>query len=457
MSKKQLIVIGIDGATWSLLAPWIGAGQLPNFSALVQRGTTADLCSTIPPATLPAWPSFMTGKNPGKHGVFDFMKREANSAKSRLVNFRDVDGQTAWQILSQAGKRSIVMNVPATFPAEELKGIIIPSDLTLELEMRVDLDDEQKLLEEINFLTENEIETMFSLMFDHNWDLFVSVFRASDVLQHKFWHQKEIILNYYKKIDQALGRIREKLPEANIIIMSDHGFGELRKDVFVNKYLHEQGFIKLKSTGSGKAVKGTSNFRISRERVRYWLEKLGLTALIGLLPRGLRKRLPASDLEINFEQSQAYFSSFFTAETQSITLNIKDRGSVEYHQLREQVIQKLKELKDPATGEVIVEEIFKSEDVYQGPHIAQAPDLLMLIKEGYKITGSFLKNKVVNPLKRPAGVHRLMGIFIVQGPDFFPQGRLNDINLVDLAPTILDFFSVAVPNDMDGKIIGGIK
>src|SRR5690606_17716249 len=128
--KRRIVVIGLDGATWDLLRPRMNDGRLPNLARLARSGATGDLESIYPPETPAAWPSFMTGKNPGKHGVFDFLVYDPESKTERPVNAGLRVGKTLWEYLSDAGKTSLVLNVPPTYPPASIRGAMVTDFLT---------------------------------------------------------------------------------------------------------------------------------------------------------------------------------------------------------------------------------------------------------------------------------------------------------------------------------------
>ena len=128
-TSRQVLIIGLDGATFTVIDPLLNEGALPGLARLIGSGVRAELLSTIPSATIPAWPSFMTGKNPGKHGVFDFFSR-IPGGKIRLTRSEDIRTRTLWQILSDHGLRSIVLNIPNTYPPQPIDGIVISGMLT---------------------------------------------------------------------------------------------------------------------------------------------------------------------------------------------------------------------------------------------------------------------------------------------------------------------------------------
>jgi Type I phosphodiesterase / nucleotide pyrophosphatase len=121
----RLLIIGLDGATFDVITPWAQEGKLPNLRKLLENGAHGALKSTIPPMSPPAWTSFMTGKNPGKHGVFDFTARKPYSYDIEFVNARWRRAETIWKIMSEEGKRICVLGVPFTYPPEAVNGVMI--------------------------------------------------------------------------------------------------------------------------------------------------------------------------------------------------------------------------------------------------------------------------------------------------------------------------------------------
>src|SRR5215470_8952011 len=129
MSDK-LLVIGLDGASFNVLDPLIDRGHLPNIANLISKGSRANLETTFPPITAVAWSSFMTGKNPGKHGIFEFVRRDKNSARELAVNASFREGKAVWDYFSDARKRVIVHNFPCTYPVRPLNGLMISDFMT---------------------------------------------------------------------------------------------------------------------------------------------------------------------------------------------------------------------------------------------------------------------------------------------------------------------------------------
>jgi len=287
--KKRVLVIGLDSATPDLLMKWVREGKLPTFAELIDNGVFGKLKSTIPPVTCPAWLSFMTGKNPGKLGIFDFVERVPGTYDIRVVNFQSIPSKSLWDIIGEGGKKVGVFNVPTTFPPKKVNGFIVsgwpipqgasfsyPSDLQSKLGMFMAGQEgpertimmatwrwfagEDDYLKGLYRFTEREVEATKYLMNNYDWDFFMTVFTCMDPLQHFFWKHMDPdhplhdsdeaqkygdeILRFYQRVDEI---IREMLDDVSddtrVIIMSDHGAAPLQNLFNINDWLGREGFL----------------------------------------------------------------------------------------------------------------------------------------------------------------------------------------------------------------------
>jgi predicted AlkP superfamily phosphohydrolase/phosphomutase len=262
MSKPRVLVIGLDGATWDLVKPWVQSGYLPQMARLTEEGSGGNLESTVPPVSPAAWSSFMTGKNPGKHGVFDFTVRDFRGYGMRLA--QRTPEPSLWALLSNQGRSVCVVNVPQTYPPEPVQGYLVtglgtpservfthPAELSQRLRRQgyqinteVDLqrDGAERFVEDVQQVAERVTETSLGLMERLDWDLSVVVLRLTDEVAHFFWHWMDTehpahqpaddlhrlaILRCYQKADELIGKLLEAVEDAEttVLIMSDHGFG----------------------------------------------------------------------------------------------------------------------------------------------------------------------------------------------------------------------------------------
>src|SRR5581483_9406827 len=124
----KTLLLGLDGATFSILDPLLQAGVMPHLQRFIQRGTRAELLSTTPPVTYPAWTSLVTGHYPGQHGVFDFVQGQEmpEGIFVRPVDSRDIQCETIWSMASRQQQSVTSLNFPVMFPPRPLNGFMVP-------------------------------------------------------------------------------------------------------------------------------------------------------------------------------------------------------------------------------------------------------------------------------------------------------------------------------------------
>jgi len=401
---NKVFVIGLDGATLDLIRPWGAEGKLPHLAKIMKKGAFGELRSTIHPLTAPAWTSFMTGKNPGKHGIFDFISIAPNSYDVRYNNARSCRAPSLWKILSQTGKKVISINVPFTYPPEQVNGILVsgldtPSTRgvftyppSLGEELKKHLGDyiimaqyrqgRAGYLEEMFRMIEKRLATVEYVLGKHPWDFFMVVFSATDIVQHTFWkymdpdHPQYVrqeaaefgdaIFRVYERMDSVIGELLTNLDEdTTLMIMSDHGAGALKKAVFLNKWLEEEGLLQPVQSSS-----------IIQSGGSFWKSLLGI--LKRRMPRGVKETAFRLFPELK-EKFNSYLvaSHIDWAQTKafsfgvhgSIFINLAGRqpaGTVasgrEYEVLRDEIIAKLSLLADPDTGELVIRRVHRREE-----------------------------------------------------------------------------------------------
>ncbi len=288
----KLLIIGFDGATFDLIRPWVEEGYLPNLGALMEGGVHGNLLSTLPPVTSPAWPTFMTGCNPGKHGVFDFIQPHGDNFT--LVNATRIRQPTIWQRLSDAGYRVGVMNVPVTYPPVTINGFMIsgllspntseasePEDLLQRYEpecgpyrvtpnVQYKPGGEAQFIEDLYDLIHTRGKWALKLFDSEPTDVLMVHFIAMDVMKHALWRfmdhshpryepgpYEHAIREGYRLVDMYIGQLMEKLPpEASTVVMSDHGFGPLLNMVNSQCVFHGKRVDETQA-GSMDTIEGT--------------------------------------------------------------------------------------------------------------------------------------------------------------------------------------------------------
>ncbi|MFQ5940566.1 MAG: alkaline phosphatase family protein [Nitrososphaerales archaeon] len=481
--KKKVILFGIDGATWNILDKYISDGSLPTFEYLIHNGVKGTLVSTFPMVTLPSWTSIFTGVNPGKHGITDFILQL--DGRFVLANSKYRKAESLWQILSRHDHASIVVNDPSAFPPEKIKGVmttglitppnsnyVYPPQLKNEIERIADgymsdlpveyyqiiSKDKGKAYNMIEQSAAKISKVTQHLAQNYEWTVLAPIFTSTDKLQHFYWFDESYIRKHYMFIDRCLKDFLDiaSAEEAQICIVSDHGFGPLNKALYINTWLSKIGLQKIK-----------------RNDMLSFMTKLGLTRsqLIWLLRRmklyntayNFAKRFTNFtemalffDKPIDFENSLAY------SEAEGIYIN-KKLAKERYHEVREQIITELHKIIDD--GLPIVEKVFRREEVVWGPYTDRASDLFVILREGYifrywsdaesKNDGQEIKEaKGLKGETAETGGHRPEGIFAAYGPGIRKNVTLNRfIHTWDVVPTILHLLELPIPSYIDGRVL----
>jgi predicted AlkP superfamily phosphohydrolase/phosphomutase len=502
---ERVLIIGLDGATWGVLDPWISDGSLPNLAKLRQSGSWGELRSTIPPLTAPAWSTFMTGKKPGKHGMFHFVnlfgEDEAVDGRRQIVDARNLRSSTLWDIMGHYDRRVILINVPMTYPPRPLNGFMItglltpksattftyPPELSRELtDYVIDLDrfidkkpfqDEHdpevvaptlSLMQEFRGMMEKRARTTLSLMDSKPWDIFMVVFTCTDRKGPYLWpyHRAagvndnsevqqlcQAIHNYYVRLDEIVGELVEKAGKGvTVLVMSDHGMGpKYTKRVYCNNWLYQRGWLSIKSDGVG--ITNPDG----------WLRRLGLPRdkigrVILRIPglaksRFVKKATKSRSVIIDMEQSQAYCVPMYN-NIVGIRINLTGERK---EALRQEIIQEFKKIVDPETGQGVVRQVHKGEDYYDGPHADNIPDIILIMEPDYGGSphlGHY--SAVVTKLQEApfGGSHRLEGLLIASGPNIISNPEsLTNLAIEDVAPTVLYLLDLPIPSDMDGRVL----
>jgi len=514
--KKKLVILGLDGATFDLILPWIEKGWLPNIDRIISEGSWGYLKSTIPHNSAVAWTSFITGKNPGNHGIYDFYYRTAKNYDINFIDFNCIRGKAFWDVIGEAGGKVGVINVPVTYPAPEINGYLIsglmapevnekafyPRDLYGELiskvgdfDVRVYAKDYlrfqkfDQLFQKIMDVVDKRYTVLNYLMETRHWDALCYVFSGTDFVQHFFWvhsdkehplHNRELgkkfgncMLRVYQKIDSLVGELVRKLPsETSILIMSDHGAGpNSNRAIFLNNWLAQEGFLAF-----------SDNDDRWRPSSAYMLRNL-ISLGRKYIPRKYKDKIKQFARIKSKSHSYFRFSGIDWSHTKAfsddnrgtIWVNLKGRnaqGTVEpgseYEEIRDLIIQKAKGLRDPETGEIVFEDVLKREEVYFGKYVDKAPDILLLQAKRkytllYRLSNANRRSDVFRTFTfrqltetQPAAnaSHRQNGILIMKGPHIRRGHRFSGAKIIDIAPTVLYLMNLAIPEDMDGKVLG---
>jgi predicted AlkP superfamily phosphohydrolase/phosphomutase len=488
-----LLVLGLDGATWDLIGPWADEGRLPFFRKLRSEGACGPLRSVTPNLTPPGWTTAFTGVNPGKHGVFDFFTLDPGSYAPRVLSSSDRRAPALWEILSAAGRRVGVFNVPCTYPADPVAGFFVTGmgtpglggpwahpdferrDLPRDFPgFRLGADPHliaegrlEAYLDQLYALTDLQERLFLDRMARHACDAGIFVYDDLDRVMHFFWrfmdaahprHEaapprlRNAVLDYYRRVDEGMARLSEAMgPGADLCVLSDHGFGPLHTDVFFNRVLSDRGYL--------------TPLPVSRELVRKPLWKRALKAVVPTKVRTwLRRNVKASPLAnplgfIDWPRTRAFYAS---VSGRSVYLNLRGRqpsGTVEpgpeYEALRDELKREILALKDPATGFPVAQSVHLREEVYRGPFVHEAPDLLVQEdgRYAYRVDWSEAPFAPASQYGMDkSGSHRKDGILLLHGPSF-QKAELHGADLQDVTPTLLAALGLPVGDDMDGRAL----
>src|SRR5207244_2420283 len=455
---------------------------MPNRAKLMKAGVSGPLQSILPPIPPPASTSFMTGKNPGKHGIFHFVETEHGGYAMNYANATSRRSPTVWKLLNDAGYSVGTMNIPFTYPPEPLNGFQIsgmdtpsvtspfihPPELREELVKHlggIQLDlrflgamstDERRnqVLAEMKQIDEQWTEAALYLLETHPQDVMMFVFMSIDTVQHHFWHHmdKEHFLHdpkrapkfgdavrkVYERLDAAAGQIIDRLPPATaVFVVSDHGGGPtVDRTIYLNRYLAQVGLLHYKgNTVSPLRKLAQKVLRAGFAALRGTLTSRQKTKLAELFPELRQKSELAysSFTDIDWNRTKAYCSEVL-ASPPSIWINlkgVKPLGIVdpaEYNALTDFITEKLRELKDPRTGEPIIARVYRRHELCHGPFAHSAADLILdwwsensLFSTQPSFRKDGAKPAVVIRDHRPSeesawgGTHRLNGIVIGRG------------------------------------------
>lgn len=507
--SNRVFVLGWDGATWDILRPLMAEGRLPVLQSLMAKGVSGTLNSVFPPLSPVAWTTVMTGKNSGKHGIFEFVEHHHNPLSGRVNTSKAIRSELVWETAGRFGKRSVAGAVPMSYPPRPFNGFFVgdflspadASDFSNDAETFEQLKsalggkyrawatvthdggyEADALADLTSFLTEH-LAAVEHMATHQEWDLFMYDLMATDRIQHELWHAwqpnhmkakgrdlsriRDGFIQFWEMLDTGVGRILEKLgSDTNVILMSDHGFGPIEWYVNFNVWLLDEGFIQLQDSLYVRQKHWFYRRGVTPEWIYKIMTRLGLADQRVSRFQGkqdnfwdrLATNMFLSGKHIDWSKTVAYAQGNFG----QIFLNIKGRqpqGCVDPADapaLIAQIKEKLFTIKNPETGEPLVEKVYERHELYSGPLSDMGPDLTVVLKDwNYRTIGlhEFTTHKTISPAFGPTGDHRMEGMIVGVGPAFETGAAPQSASLLDIAPTILHLMGVPVPEDMDGRVL----
>jgi predicted AlkP superfamily phosphohydrolase/phosphomutase len=485
----KTVIIGLDGATFDIIGPLSAAGRLPVLSALMREGASAPLRSTILPNSFPGWASCTTGTSEGMHGVFSPFIKNQSSYTVRAMSGRDIMTRHVWDIVTEQGGRSIVINVPTTYPPEPLNGMMVTgmltpgpaSEFTYPASLKKDLlaalpdyvieperiQDKGARAAGFRHSIEARERALKFLMDRGEWDFLMVVFSVLDRAQHDYWADMDskhprhdpktprefrgFIHEVYERLDAAAGRLIERLPaDARVFVVSDHGFCSELYEVRVNELLASSGLLTFKSPSSRRA----------RARMREFKEKVSRRMLPSaargnVLDRKVQYGSAFLD-EIDWSRTRAFF-----AQDKGVWVNLAGRESSgivcedQFDDVIDEARGVLNQLASHEDGGPVFEKVLRREEAFNGLWSQRLPDLVMIPRrDEYVYNERPSYGDVIVHADSTTGTHSRDGIFIAWGKGIKRGAELAARpDLRDVGPTALLSLGCPLTVDMDGRAL----
>ncbi|MEX2751495.1 MAG: alkaline phosphatase family protein [Candidatus Freyarchaeota archaeon] len=454
---KKVLIIGLDCAAPELVFEKF-LDDLPNIKKMLTHGVYGKLKSCIPPITIPAWMVMMTSRDPGTLGLYGFRHKKSYSYETWIANSKSIKHKTIWDILSEKGLKSCIVGVPPSYPPKPINGCLVscfitpdaekdytyPKELKSELEAKFGkyifdvefrAEERDQVLERIYEMTKQHFQVIKYLIQKGGWDLFAFVEIGLDRIHHAFWkffdkkHPKyvpnnkyeNVIREYYRYLDKEIGDLLGLLDNDTIVlVVSDHGAKQMKGAFCINQWLMQEGYLKIK----------------------------------GNPERGAK----IEDAPIDWARTKAWGWGGYYAR---IFINVEGRepqGTVtpeDYEKTLDELAEKLKQIRGP-NGEKFYNKIYKPEEIYDELN-GDSPDLIVYFDDLYWRSAGTIGYETLYLSENDTGpddaVHSEYGVFILYDPTKNLGLELGNLNILDVAPTVLNILGLPVPKEMRGKII----
>lgn len=492
------LVVGVDALSQEVL-DHLPSGSTSTIDEIVSNGASGPLESQLPPWTPSAWPSLYTGVNPGKHGVFGFLRYDGYDWD--VVDATDVREHAIWELLSMEGYRSVVVNVPVTGPPAEFEGALIPGYISpadptchpagLLSEVRDELGEYRLYNKQLNEgatreeringyeeVTRMRGEALRYLVEREDPEFAFVQFQQTDTVLHEYPDDEEATSRVYRAVDDEIARTIEECDPDTVVIVSDHGIGPVDDVEFrPNTFLRDAGYLETTAGGekpswsqlSKEKIRGTAEPDDSEpelaERALSAAAGVGLTSqrigrvLKTLRLDGIALRVVPNDLvragseHVDFPASTAYMRDRIELGIRINKQGREPEGTVSagaYERVRSEIIEEFSELTLP-DGSPVFDDVLRREDVYSGPYVENAPDIV-LVPANFDV---FLSATVLDEpfgAARESWSHKLQGIVAIHGDDV-PTANLRGAHLLDVAPTLLSLVGAPVSDRIDGSAV----
>jgi predicted AlkP superfamily phosphohydrolase/phosphomutase len=508
--NTQVVIIGLDAATFSFIDQYIGEGLLPNMQKMISAGSSGLLLSTPNMHSASSWTSIITGKNPGKHGIYVFSDRTFATNKQAIYTGADRKCESMFRILTNAGYKVGMMNVPMTYPAESAEGSFMisgldapvfdekafsPSSLRPEilakypdfsptpvnLSKYMEVQDLDASIDLWLKLSHMHTEVAKDLIKRYQPDVFMIVYTATDWVQHYFWKYieprhpeyvaaeaalyRDTIKRFYCVMDDIIGQFKDLVGEqANTIVVSDHGMGPNTQGSFhVVEWLMEANFLVMQPEEAVASVaSSTSKAQEKAQELKQSVQQVVKSFLPSSVKSTLKSMIGEKSAPI--ASKDRFYSRVIWEQTRAysepgrnvININLKGRnkfGIVEpqdYEKTCDEVIAKIKEWKDEDTGLPVVKDVKKRSEMYKGPYVEFASDMYV-----HWNSDVILQKSTPEAIRKKKfwwnGTHRPQGIILCDGPKIETNVKLEGACVYDVVPTVLNLVGTNIPSDLDGQ------
>jgi predicted AlkP superfamily phosphohydrolase/phosphomutase len=416
-ADRKVVVLGLDGVPYSLLVDYLARGMMPELAQCCEQGRLLRMHSTLPEISSVAWSSFMTGKNPGEHGVFGFVEIDPESYEYNFPNFTALRVRPFWE---RENLKTVAFNIPQTYPARPMNGVMVSGFVALDLkksiypqrvfqylhqlDYKIDVnsklatEDPEKFFEDL-LNTFAKRKTAIEYLYDHeDWQLFIGTVTETDRLHHFFFNSAregkyfQIFERFYAELDKFIGSLSRKAINDGAVFLtcSDHGFASIRSEIYINKWLRDYGYLQLDGRGGFTGMNSaTKAFCLDPSRIYIHLEN-----------KYSRGRVKPSDYQ--------------------------------------DLISELKEKLDNITfgGNKIIRQIYSNNEIFRGELSISGPDLYLLPNYGFDLKGALDKTNVFGKTHFQ-GMHTYddAHLFISRSVDLENE----NINIEDISKIILQY------------------
>jgi predicted AlkP superfamily phosphohydrolase/phosphomutase len=473
----RTIVVGLDGASWRLVEPWIEEGELPALERLRTSGSWATNKSCHPPVTFPNWKCYSSGKNPGKFGVYWFERIDLATPEIEVMDGDDFKTAELWDYFNDAGYSTGIVNMPTMYPPRKIDGPIIcggpdaidgeyrsigsgyttPPELEKRLESEFDYQVHPEPLISSNTEQGEEVDAILDLL-ELRFEVALELLESEDldfihvtlfylnVLQHFFWDE-EPTFRAWKLIDSYLKQI-DKLDDINVVIMSDHGCAPTDTEFYINEWLAENGYLtKNKTIEDYFGLIG-----LNRENALSVAKRLHLVGFLSkVIPERVQQLVPQS-AGVKRQRKLEKIDLSQTAALASGQGPVYLNPMFDVENVRKEIIEELRTVSD-SNGNPLFEGVYESESVYSGSYLDIGPDIVIESRPGVVVNDGIGGGETQAKPQRWKAENSMHGIFVADGPDFEAQGHLDEISIIDIMPTLLSAQGLAIPTDVDGEVL----